>query len=412
MFAGRFNYSYGTGAILSRVCEKRGSGILPFDFMCDSRHKRQDAASTPLAAAGSCLYDSAMNAVLHVVDARTSRDMLEQLALLCRPGDRVVSLGPPPPRAALERAEIVRPMPFAAAVTAWRRPEMTRGVSAVHVWSLSTAAFACDLAKHAGCHCIISLPHLPDTRSLERLAQYCACGQATLTFPTASAAKRAEATANIPASSLAVLPPACAAQPVTDAARIAARRALNIPDGDIVLANPQEMLPGAGHKYAMWVHGILLHMEISATLLLPGGGPHEPRLRYFLKTAGFPAKVRMTGYEVPAADCVAAADIALLLDEKECGVGSLASIMAAGVPVVASSTPDNTELTQNGDLVLLARPKVPQEASAAVLKLLDDPAGAKAMAERARTLAQEAFSVRACREALGAIYARAGVATS
>jgi glycosyltransferase involved in cell wall biosynthesis len=63
------------------------------------------------------------------------------------------------------------------------------------------------------------------------------------------------------------------------------------------------------------------------------------------------------------------------------------SYLAAGRPILAPFSPDTAELLHDGSTALLVPPDDPQAAAAALDRLLAEPALARAIAEKARTLA-------------------------
>jgi hypothetical protein len=203
-------------------------------------------------------------------------------------------------------------------------------------------------------------------------------------------------------------PPACRIDGQADRRR-RARQALGLEDHHCLLVAPDEMLPGAGHKFASWVHAILRELTPHVRLLMPGGGPHEARVRYFSSTTGFDEDVLLTEDRLSLADCLAAGDIALFLREQDCGLTGLVGAMAAGLPIVASRTPDIIEATGEGQAAVLTEIANPRVATAAALRLMEDPALARRFGQAARRRAQDRYSIRLSQTVYaalhGAIYA-------
>ena len=160
------------------------------------------------------------------------------------------------------------------------------------------------------------------------------------------------------------------------------RQALGLDDSHCLLLALGEMRRHAGHKYASWVHAIIRQMLPHVRLLMPGGGPQRESVRFFAGTTGYDSEVFLTEDRFTLEDCLSGADIALHLHERDSGVADLVAAMAAGLPIVASNTPDAMELLGDG-AAMIAPAGDPRQASAAVLKLLDDPALAKNLGDEA-----------------------------
>jgi len=75
-------------------------------------------------------------------------------------------------------------------------------------------------------------------------------------------------------------------------------------------------------------------------------------------------------------------------------------------PVVAASAMGNPELVQDGETGLLVPPRDPEAMASAILRLLADPAWAKALGRAGRRWVEAGFSTHAKIERLEALYAR------
>ena len=125
-------------------------------------------------------------------------------------------------------------------------------------------------------------------------------------------------------------------------------------------------------------------------LLLPGHGPHEPSVRHFAGTTGYDSEILFTGDDVSLEDALAAADIVLLLGQRDTSPSALAAAMAAGSAVAASRTPAATVLLRDGESAMLTPLGDPRRSTAAILKLCDSP-------ELRRRLGESAAAVRETR---------------
>jgi len=232
--------------------------------------------------------------VLHVIDADTPRDALDQLALLADERGRIVSIGPPPnTRRDLTVASVRRPLGSAVlAAHDLRRVALEPDV--VHAWSPAAAQAARRAARAAGCGLVISLVtgRAVEAGSLGPLFKRLCTGRqrATLTVPTEHS-RRVLLNRGLPAEAAAVLPPA--AEPIgdRDARRRRTREQLGLGNRAVLLVAPAQMTRWAGHKYAAWVHGILRQIVDHVRLMLPGSGPVAQHVRFFANTTGYDDEV-------------------------------------------------------------------------------------------------------------------------
>jgi glycosyltransferase involved in cell wall biosynthesis len=89
---------------------------------------------------------------------------------------------------------------------------------------------------------------------------------------------------------------------------------------------------------------------------------------------------------------LAAADIFVLPSRSEGFSNAIVEAMAACLPVVATTVGGNPEAVSAGINGILVPPDDPDALSTAILRLLSDPAKAKAMGEAGRELAAEKFT--------------------
>lgn len=330
-----------------------------------------------------------MAGILHIIDARTSGDRLDQLRLLAEADEAVVSAGPPPAYPAFDLPVAAQHRPLGlAALSGWRMRNLANDAEIVQSWSADALEAAVMLRNIRAPRVLHSLPGMPRGRDLARVVKLAQKRRLHAALPTA-AARGALIAAGAPAEVVQVLPPAAPKPPAdVNARRQAVRAALGVKDNDVLMAAPAEMTRWAGHKYASWSHAIVRQILENLRLLLPGGGPADRYVRFFAATTGYDPEVFFTGGQFSRADCLAAADIACFLDERESGVSALVEAMAAGSAIIASATPDHLELLgEDSQAALLASPGDPRTASAALLKLTEDPDLRRRLGEGARSKA-------------------------
>jgi glycosyltransferase involved in cell wall biosynthesis len=345
-----------------------------------------------------------MTPVLHMVDARTPADCLDQLSLLADPEDRVVSIGAPPAYPGLARSVEAVHCPLGIpGLTGRRLAGRFPQADLVHVWSVRSVMAGLALGEHRRCGLVLSLPCVPDPSQAANLLEDLRAGRVTVTVPTAAARTRL-LSVGAPPDSVHVLPVAAEGVDGVQERRRRVRSALGLADADRLLVVPAEMTSAAGHVYAVWAHAVVRQVHPNLKLLLPGGGPVRNHVRFFAGTTGYDDEIHLTEDRFPRADALAAADIAALMCTGDCGVSALVASMAAGLPIAAGDTPDAAEVAPHEQAAILAAPATPRAASAAILRLVDDPDLGARLGATARRIAQEGHSVAMAKAALRRVY--------
>ena len=348
--------------------------------------------------------------VLHIIDASTPADMLDQLSLLAGSGDSVVSIGPPPPGGRLDLpVRVVHRLFGSGGATGWRMRDDVGPVEIVHSWSATCRRVSEAVAELTGAAQVFSIPCRPPTPGLRRMALW---GGRTITVPT-SACRDTLLGAGADRAPVRVLPPPGAPLDDRPARRARARDALGLRGDEFLILALAEMVRPAGHKYASWAHAVVRQVRPEVRVLFPGSGPAEDHVRSFAETTSYGEEALFTGSRLSRADALAGADVAVFFAERDVGVAALVAAMAAGLPIAATDTPDITECTGQGEAVLLvprgdmSEAFIARGASSAVLKLMEDPELADSLAAAARRRAEQFFSPAACRAALADIYSAA-----
>jgi glycosyltransferase involved in cell wall biosynthesis len=347
----------------------------------------------------------AMSDILHVIDENAPADMLEQLSLLVRPGEEIVSVGPPPKTNALSMVakKVFCPMGYAP-LSAWRLRDAAGDARILHAWSVRAAQACLAAARGMNYRCVFSLPCADASRWPKSLRKALAGGVLRTTIPTGVSAEALIRQGARPGGIRVLAPPA----PMDSAAdrRASARRQLGVADDEILLAAPTPMVRHAGHDWASWVHAILRHGGFERVkLLLNGSGPHEPHVRFFARTTGFIHEELFPGDSLCREDAIAAADVVLFFHKQDVGVHALALAMAAGKCIVASNTPDIAECTPDGQAAMLVAPGEIRSYTAAVMRALEDSSLATQLGRRAKEIAEEKFPPAASRGVLDDLYA-------
>jgi glycosyltransferase involved in cell wall biosynthesis len=145
-----------------------------------------------------------------------------------------------------------------------------------------------------------------------------------------------------------------------------------------------------------------------ARLLLVGARPAtRPRLDALVRETGLGPAVTIWGYRDDVAEILAASQVSVDASHEGLGItGALRESLAMETPVVATRVMGNPELVEDGEQGLLVPPRDPAALAEAVLRLLADPAWARALGRAGRRRVVEGFSTRAKVERLAALYGR------
>lgn len=185
--------------------------------------------------------------------------------------------------------------------------------------------------------------------------------------------------------------------PRDPALRAKTRERLAIPPGADVLL----MMATVNRQKGVWV-GVEAFVTLAPArpalhLVVVGDGPERARLERRVSSAGIGSRARFVG-AVPAADACAfhnAADVLLYPTFRVEGLpAAIVEALSVGVPVIAADRGGVSTAVRDGETGLLL-PRADVDAFvAAIARLLDDPAGRRAMGDRGRAAVAERFDMQ------------------
>ncbi|WP_192808833.1 glycosyltransferase [Actinomadura montaniterrae] len=123
-----------------------------------------------------------------------------------------------------------------------------------------------------------------------------------------------------------------------------------------------------------------------------GGGPMADELAALTAKLGIGERMRWLGHRDDVAEVLPAFDLMAMPSRWEGLPCVLVEAIGAGIPLVATAVPSNQDLVLAGETGMLVPPEDPEQLAAAIGALLDDPAAAARMAERARGRIGDWFS--------------------
>jgi glycosyltransferase involved in cell wall biosynthesis len=164
--------------------------------------------------------------------------------------------------------------------------------------------------------------------------------------------------------------------------------------------------PEKGHLVLLDALRRLQDRGCRAQCLLVGDGPMRPAIETGLARMALSGAVRMTG-ALPANEVLglyASARMLVLASFTEGVPVVLMEAMAAGCPVVATRVGGIGELVEEGITGKLVAPGDPEALAEAIEWVLDHPTEAQLMAQRARQVVEQEFSLEGSAERLAALF--------
>jgi glycosyltransferase involved in cell wall biosynthesis len=168
------------------------------------------------------------------------------------------------------------------------------------------------------------------------------------------------------------------------ARRIEARRRFGLGDDEVILSIGRQV-PQKGHEYLVEAFERVTAARPRTRLLIAGApGASTAAVEARIARSGVGERIQLLGHREDVGDLLVAADVLAFPSLYEGLGGTLIEAMALGLPIVASDLPALREVSADGEAAWLVRPADVRALSSAMLKLLEQPAQAAALAERAR----------------------------
>lgn len=150
--------------------------------------------------------------------------------------------------------------------------------------------------------------------------------------------------------------------------------------------------------------GLLAYEYPDTSFAVIGSGPAADRLRKLANAGGIP-RVVITGLLPESASLLSGVDVLVCPSDTEGTPRVVIEAMHAGVPVVATRVGGLPDLISDGRTGVLVEPGSARSLAGAVGALLDRPAVAAQIAERAQAIAARRFSAAAMEEETARAYA-------
>jgi glycosyltransferase involved in cell wall biosynthesis len=167
---------------------------------------------------------------------------------------------------------------------------------------------------------------------------------------------------------------------------------LGVPEGAMLLAFVGRIVPIKRVNLLLGAFARAVSLGADAHLALVGDGERRGELERFAGSLGVGERVRFLGYRRDLTRVAAAADAAILSSDNEGTPVWLIESGAAGLPAIATDV-GGTANVVTAESGILVPPGDEEAMAAAIARLADDPAGRRAMGERARAHVLARYSV-------------------
>jgi glycosyltransferase involved in cell wall biosynthesis len=168
-----------------------------------------------------------------------------------------------------------------------------------------------------------------------------------------------------------------------------------VPETAPLVGSVGHLSPVKGHGDLLEAMAAVVARRPEARCVMVGEGPLRESLEQRAGALGLSDRITFAGIRSDVPRVLAALDLVVQPSQTEGMSNAVLEAMAAGVPVIATDTGGNPDLLRDGVSGLLVPPGSSTELASAMLRLLEDPAAARALAATARKRAADSFSLSA-----------------
>jgi glycosyltransferase involved in cell wall biosynthesis len=179
----------------------------------------------------------------------------------------------------------------------------------------------------------------------------------------------------------------------TPETRAAVRRSLGLPPETTLLGFVGRLHPVKGVDDLLRAARPVLNRFPTARILVVGDGEDRARLERLSSEVGVTSGVLFLGERTDVAFLLGGLDVFVMPSREEGMPNAVLEAMAAGVPVVATTTGGTAELVVHGSSGLLVTPGDVEGLSSAMASLVEDRFLSERLAAAARARAAAAFSI-------------------
>jgi glycosyltransferase involved in cell wall biosynthesis len=188
--------------------------------------------------------------------------------------------------------------------------------------------------------------------------------------------------------------------------KLAARRALQLPEKRPLVGIVAPLKSAKGHRYLVEAMTLLARRETE--LLIVGDGPERAGLAAQVRALGLAARVHLAGEQQDVAPWLRALDVFALPSYADEGVPqALLQAMSVGIPCVTTNAGAIGEIAINDVTALVVAKQNAVALAAGIDRLLDAAALGERLTWSARERAQTKFGIAAMLDAMEAVFRRA-----
>ena len=187
------------------------------------------------------------------------------------------------------------------------------------------------------------------------------------------------------------------------------RGELGLADDDIVVGCVAVMRATKGHKDLIDAIAPLMAVRPKLHLVFVGAGsPVFEQTQAYVAERGLQQRIHLMGTRRDVPNLLAGFDLFALATQQEASGTVYVEAQASGLPVVGTNVGGVSEMFRNGVTGILVPPKDPAALTAALERLIDDPALRRSMGEAGRKMVWEeaVFSPARLAETTEALYTR------
>lgn len=332
--------------------------------------------------------------VVHVIDQSCRADvLLEASRLADAQSGGLLCLGSPPEQSSWKEVlggrEILATVP-ASALSARAARGLDKRLPAdcvVQCWSIDAAMRMTSAGLLPAAAIAVRVASAPTTDQVQRLAALAGSKKLALACRGEWFARPLRE-ADIPAATEVIPPLVVPVRQPPDRQEL--RDQLGIAPEHTAILAPGEADRASGHKYAVWAAAILTVAEVPVRLIFQEDQPGIPAATRFADETGFREQLTLAGRNMSLEELAAAANAAVFLGTDQAPLAALATVMAAGLPIVAADISPDGWLANEVN-ALLVRPDVPRPISQALMRIIEEEPLAEQLGRQARSFAAENF---------------------
>lgn len=190
------------------------------------------------------------------------------------------------------------------------------------------------------------------------------------------------------------------------APRVNVHEALWLPHGAPLVGNVAALVPHKGQRYLIEAAHLVVQKIPDARFVILGEGELREHLEHLVREHHLEKHVLLPGFRTDVIGCIKGVDLFVMSSVTE-GLGtSLLDAMACRTAIVGTKAGGIPEVVAPGDTGLLVEPRSAKGLADAIIRLLQDPALRRQMAEAGYARVRNRFTVERMVVETAAVYER------